>query len=145
MSKNLGYVSCAFCPGEVRVTGPVRSFDLEFGAHILDEYQGMEVADAECVHCEAPYLAWISDNRRLRYRGTNSRVEEDGKLIPFDLSHRFSFDDEPSAKDYPKYTVKQIVRYDVTPWMACSECGGPSRSGITSDPENCHFGYKHRA
>lgn len=143
MSRNLCNGStCYFCHGEVRKVGPVHPITQDECGVYFDEYQGMLVADAACVDCEAPYLAWL-DGTHVKRRGYASvypepRTEEDGSLAIQDLSHRSSFNDEPGTADYPKWVM---VRQRGSAWPICTLCGAPLRR----PGGDCDRSYEHRA
>lgn len=69
------------------------------------------VADAVCIECLAPYLAWVANDRR----SLDEQVERGDDIVPFfDLSHKHSFNDKPAKKDYPKYKIEWEAKR--TPW-----------------------------
>lgn len=101
MSRNLTDVSCAFCYGPVRLTEAPRPITRDDADVYFDEYEGMIVAFAECSDCHGKYLAWIDESRRRQHV---RHIDSSGQEPPFhDLSFRFSFNDEPSARDL--YTI----------------------------------------
>lgn len=92
--------------------GPIHCVTKEEAGAYHDEFekQMLTVADAVCIDCEAPYLAWVGDMRHEIVQ-----LEHGCFSTPFfDLSHRNSFNDEPGKGDYPKWTVERVVRR--VPW-----------------------------
>lgn len=125
MSRNLGDLSCAFCFAAVKLAEAPRLITRkERGPY--EDYDGMVVANAECVDCAAPYLAWVDESQRRGYPDT--RKPADGFEF-VDLSHRHAFNDEPSWNDYPRHEVKRETVVTVTrvAWPTCYYCGGPLR------------------
>ncbi len=144
MSRNLCKTSCDFCDGAVVKVEPDREITKEDCGYYFGEYQGMKVANAACVDCEAPYLAWLDGTGRAPtyVHGHNvvwprPRLEDDGTYAIGDLSHRQSFNDEPGPSDYPKW---QMVRARGAPWPKCRECNAPLRS----IGGHCDASYNHK-
>jgi hypothetical protein len=121
MSRNIGDTSCRFCPGEVVCTEAPRPITQDDAGAYFDEYAGMLVAHAECKECCAQYLAWMMKRAKAWYGDTGERIGDDGRLLPFDLSFRSTFNDEPGADDLPKYAIE--VMYLRKPFPTCAECG----------------------
>lgn len=106
MSRNLGHTNCRHCPGDVALIEAARPLTVDdVGEHYFREYEGMIVAEADCLGCGAEYLAWI-DQRPITgnwgrlYRGW-AQSTRDGEPF-FDLSYRSTFNDEPGEEDLPK-------------------------------------------
>lgn len=109
MSRNLCRTDCHYCHGDVRLTGPVRPGKArDFGRY--SAFVGMLVADAQCIDCLTPYLAWVDE------RTTASTVYHEGARWArspgafVDLSYRHAFNDEPASdgRDAPKYEVIRV-------------------------------------
>lgn len=129
MSRNLcnGAV-CAFCHGRVECVEAARPITKDDCGIYFPDYEGMIVAHAACVDCEAPYLAWLDGTRRRSAgRGWGwdypRPYTEDGKPVPVDLSHRQAFNDEPGPADYPKHQMVRVRQ----PWPKCVVCDAPLR------------------
>jgi hypothetical protein len=122
MSRNLCRTDCVFCDGVVRTAETPRPITrFEPGAH-FSMFEGMLVAKAACVDCEAPYLAWVDESTCAR-PSTYPRRAAAGESH-FDLSHYHAFNDEPVEADLPKYRI-QVVRQRL-PWPACYVCARPT-------------------
>lgn len=119
MSRNIGSTSCEFCPGAVVCEEAPRPITRKEAGPYFEEYEGMLVADAECKDCCAKYLAWLKSAPRGYQESV--RVDDSGRLLPFDLSYRSTFNDEPGEADLPKYTIE--VMYLRKPFPTCAECG----------------------
>lgn len=105
MSRNLGCVSCYYCPSEVITVEKARPITSKEAGGYYTEYNGMMVANAECPACLAQYLAWCAPPPGGR--STNAGHTE----THYDLSFRSSFNDEPGERDLPRYNIaKQLVR-----------------------------------
>jgi prepilin-type processing-associated H-X9-DG protein len=142
MSRNLGRRHCAFCDGHVVTTEEPRLITKDDAGTYFPEFAGMLVSNAACVDCEAPYLAWLDGTHResgvVGWGWDYPRhVWVDGNLVPSDLSHRQSFNDEPGPADYPKYQIVRVRQ----PWPTCAECGGP----LTAHDGRCDRVYSHKA
>jgi hypothetical protein len=107
VSRNLGRTDCYYCQGEVRPVEEWRPISPTDARGYFDEYQGMPVAAAACVDCEAKYLAWGWNPNRSAYPGDAGEI--------CDLSFRSTFDDEPGREDLPKWAIR-VVRERVGPW-----------------------------
>jgi hypothetical protein len=73
----------------------------------FEEYKDMLVADAECVDCEAKYLAWIQRHFWFKspyFRNPITRKPDDPPFT--DLSFRSTFNDEPGPEDEPKWDIR---------------------------------------
>ena len=121
MSRNLGRTDCYYCGHDVvLVEIPRPATSGEVGAYwneFRNEFQGMTVARAECPACLALYLAWVSpppEGRRT--------LEQQTSATHYDLSFRHSFNDEPSDRDLPRYTVERC-------WV---------RTGLFSDDKSAY-------
>ncbi len=103
MSRNLADTTCAGCRwGDVRLVETPRPItEAEAGCY-FPEYEGMVVANAQCLLCEAKYLAWVDEATKLRRHGYERRPV-DGPFV--DLSWRSTFNDEPGADDLPAFDV----------------------------------------
>lgn len=133
MSRNIGSTECQFCQGEVRMVEPPRPITREEAGPYFDvnpcpcpsrpylpqaySYEGMIVANAECVDCCAKYLAWIDQRACVGY---GELTEHDRRVSAesgtfFDMSFRSSFDDEPGKADMPVYRI-EVHRVRVGPW-----------------------------
>lgn len=113
MSRNLCKTYCHFCLGEVTLVGPTAPISREQAGAYFDEYEGMLVADAECVDCEAKYLAWVDRQTRPPW-GFARR--ENRRFV--DLSFRSTFNDEPGEEDLPRYEIKEtVIRERVGAWQ----------------------------
>jgi len=102
MSRNIGQRDCYFCPSKVvLVEAPRPVSEVDTGAYHT-EYEGMQVANAECPACLAKYLAWVTGPT-----GSNWNVlpKEEGQTH-VDLSFRSTFNDEPGEDDLPRYVVE---------------------------------------
>lgn len=108
MSRNIGQRDCYFCPSHVALVEPPRAITSEdCGPHYFKEYEGMQVANAECPACLAQYLAWVTGPAGSNW---NSLPRDEGQTH-VDLSFRHSFNDEPSDRDLPRYkVVSKLVR-----------------------------------
>lgn len=104
MSRNLAQTDCYFCHGEVKLTGEKRQVVKDDCGVYFAEYEGMIVADAECGDCEAKYLAWVDESKRVCYR----RTPDPARLFE-DLSFRSTFNDEPGEEDMPKYKIRETI------------------------------------
>jgi hypothetical protein len=107
VSRNLCRTDCYFCEGAIVLAEPWRAIERSDCGRYLDEYEGMPVAKAECVDCQAKYLAWGWHPNPSWPRG-----------LPFavcDLSFRSTFNDEPGAEDMPRWEI-ETVRRRVGPW-----------------------------
>ena len=104
MSRNLGRERCYFCDGPVVHDEPTRRITRDDAGVYFPEYEGMLVAKAHCLHCEAKYLAWVRGRKdwlighcaHRNYKGTDQHV---------DLSFLSSFNDEPGETDKPVYKI----------------------------------------
>jgi len=118
MSRNLGRTNCYYCGHDVvLVEEPRRATSRDVGSNFWAEFQGMTVASAECPACLALYLAWVSpppEGRRT--------LEQQTSATHYDLSFRHSFNDEPSDRDLPRYTVERC-------WV---------RTGLFSDDKSAY-------
>ncbi len=124
MSRNLCQTDCYFCSGEIVLKNAPHAITAAEAGCYFDEYEGMIVADAECVDCEAKYLAWVDEAHRRCYR--RESVPDAGKVC-VDLSFRSSFDDEPGREDLPKWKIEERAKPVVTvrsPWPTWP-CGEP--------------------
>src|SRR6185436_19366043 len=77
------------------------------GDHFFAEYEGMIVANAACVDCEAEYLVWIDGSGRCggsRWPGRPLAEESHS-----DLSFRSTFNDEPGERDKPRWAVVRVA------------------------------------
>ncbi|MHB8107910.1 MAG: hypothetical protein ACYDH4_10880 [Candidatus Cryosericum sp.] len=126
MSRNLGQTCCRFCFGDVVLEEEPRPIVREeCGAYDYDSttqysHRGALVANAHCEDCEAEYLALVDMSACPGY-GTSGYFKRDPDVEFFDLSFRSTFNDEPGAKDLPKYKISRPpVR---SPWPTCSTCG----------------------
>ena len=97
MSRNLCRTDCYFCEGVVLLQEEPRKIRSDDCGAYFDEYDGMIVANAECGDCEAKYLAWV-------YRHPPIPPDWDGEF--YDLSFRFTFNDEPGEDDLPRYKIE---------------------------------------
>jgi hypothetical protein len=111
MSRNLCQTNCDGCGYDgvelLEAPRPIRAD--ECGPY-FPEYEGMLVANAECVYCAAKYLAWVNETTRknkMHYRDWRYPGKEPWDDKPFvDLSWRAAFNDEPAEEDLPEYDVK---------------------------------------
>lgn len=106
MSRNLCRVNCVFCEGDVRPSEAPRPITADEAGVYFSEYEGMLVARAACVYCEAPYLAWIDERRRVKGARNDYAAVGQSHL---DLSHYHSFNDEPALEDLPRWRI-EVVR-----------------------------------
>jgi len=116
VSRNLGQTHCEFCMGDVRLVEEPRPITRKDADWYFAMFEGMRVANAECVDCEAKYLAWVDDTALVR---NESRHPPPTPETPFfDLSFRSTFNDEHGPADVPKWKVVRHVRTTVekTPW-----------------------------
>ena len=119
MSRNIGRTDCYFCDGHVQMTETSREATRADVGRYYDTsadgfgFAGMVCANAECLDCEAEYLAWVSLKRCAGY--VDRPRYEDSPF--FDLSFRSTFNDEPGEADMP---IWRIVRGIVskTKWVA---------------------------
>ena len=102
MSRNLCSTSCYYCHGVVKLVAEKAPITTEERGP-YNEYDGMNVAPAECVDCLAKYLAWVD----WPSRPSRSDYNQGGEF--FALSFRSSFNDEPGPDDLPLYDI-EIVR-----------------------------------
>jgi len=116
MSRNLLRTDCWRCHGEVTLSGPSHPITHEECGVLIDEYDGMIVADAACSVCAARYLAWVDERQRKRPLPVwLMRRGGDGSAF-FDLSFRSTFNDEPGEEDLPpwepppKWTKEHVGR-----------------------------------
>lgn len=137
MSRNLGSRCCVFCNGDVKCIEVPRDITRADCSPYFDDYKGMVVAFAECEDCEAPYLAWLDGSKVDGGWGYPNAEWIDGRLVPGDLSHRGSFNDEPGIDDFPKYKIR--VEKIREPWPMCGECGAPLEACGT-----CSREYRHK-
>lgn len=111
MSRNLCRTDCHFCDGLVDLVGAIAPITREQCGVYFDEYEGMLVANAECVECGAKYLAWIDDPPRHNKGGwgwMTRRMHSEG--IPFvDLSFRSTFNDEWGKGDLPQFEIEVVT------------------------------------
>lgn len=118
MSRNLARTNCKFCQGEVRLVEPERDIAREdCGVYFdtRDGYgaQGERVAFAECVDCEAKYLASLDASACPGYgHHAYFRRREDGGIR--DLYFRSTYNDEPGPDDMPKWRI--VVTRSRVPW-----------------------------
>jgi hypothetical protein len=103
VSRNLGTNVCYFCSGGVTLKEPPREIRPDEARAYIDEYAGMVVAKAECVDCEAKYLAWVKPAP-----GHGPTMHSEGPF--FDLSFRSTFNDEYGPADVPTYAIETIRR-----------------------------------
>jgi hypothetical protein len=113
MSRNLGYTACKFCDGDVRTSEAPRPITTQEAVGYFHEFEGMLVARAACVDCEAPYLAWV-DQRTCVRPPHGCRPESFAQFCRsgeshFDLSHYHAFNDEPAYADLPAWRI-EVVR-----------------------------------
>lgn len=106
MSRNLGDTDCAICHDTVVLCGAPHLITREEAGRYFNEYDGMVVADAACVRCDAKYLAWV---KRKQW----TRAPDDKR--PFeDLSFRKAFNDEPSPEDLPTAVMLEMIHVEQT-------------------------------
>lgn len=103
MSRNLMSVVCVHCgntPELVEI--PHKITENNAGAY-FKEFEGMIVAHATCPSCEADYLAWLDESKRVKYPRT--------KVYPVieDLSYYSTFNDEPGNDDLPKWEIQREI------------------------------------
>ena len=128
MSRNLLRTDCYFCGAAVVLTETPRAITEQDAGYYYDEYRGMVVGNAICVSCQAKYLGWVVDSPWFAHQHKIvGRVGSDdtGKLVPFDLSFRSTFNDEPGAQDLPPPTWGVSNHCDGAMWQAA----GKSREG----------------
>lgn len=121
MSRNLCRTDCSFCSGRVVLVGATRPILRSDTGIYFDEYEGMVVADAECIDCAGKYLAWVDDRARVKNRRWSSERNEDTPPPFFDLSFRASFNDEPASEDLPLYEIEILrcrkrIDWDAPAW-----------------------------
>jgi hypothetical protein len=111
MSRNIGKTDCYFCDGDVQMTEAPRDATRGDVGRYYDAsadgfgFAGMVCANAECVDCEAKYLAWVSLKLCAGY-GAHPRHEDPPF---FDLSFRSTFNDEPGESDMPKWRIMRGI------------------------------------
>lgn len=107
MSRNLCRTDCYFCNGVVALVELPRPINEADAGRHFDLCKDLTVAHAECVDCQAQYLAWV--------KGTHfqARFDDEGNPAPADLSFRSTFNDEPGDDDLPKW---KIGRVRTGPW-----------------------------
>lgn len=148
MSRNLAQTDCYFCHGEVKLTGEKRQVVKDDCGVYFAEYEGMIVADAECGDCEAKYLAWVDESKRVCYR----RTPDPARLFE-DLSFRSTFNDEPGEEDMPKYKIRETITRErigafVTghPWPYLEKGEARTTSDITAiEQERIEMAEQRRA
>jgi len=146
MSRNLGQTTCYFCSTEVEMVEAPRLVTVEdTGPHYFKFARGRIVAHAVCPMCRAKYLAWVDGTgcSGVDHQYPSPRYDDDGKPVPADLSFRTAYNDEPAPADMPEFAVEVILTYIKTPWARCSQCGKPTRSGRSADPQECVESYRH--
>ena len=99
MSRNLARTDCRECGGDVIHEEEARPIAFNEAGAYFDEYEGMLVARARCVRCEAQYLAWCGGRHQWRHSCAQGH---------FDLSYRSTFNDEPDPEDLPIWRVDQF-------------------------------------
>jgi hypothetical protein len=102
MSRNLGRTDCYYCGHDVVLTEKPRPVTGDEVGVYWRDFQGMAVTNAECPACLALYLAWVSPPP-----GARRTMEQQTSATHYDLSFRHSFNDEPSDRDLPRYTVER--------------------------------------
>lgn len=118
MSRNLARTNCYFCHGEVRCTEPERDITRDDAGTYYDEHDGYgaigeRVAFAECVDCEAKYLASLDASACPGYgRHAYFKRPKDGGIR--DLYFRSTYNDEPGPEDMPKWRI--VVTRSRVPW-----------------------------
>lgn len=131
MSRNLCRTDCYFCKGKVEAKDPARAPTVADCGRYFESFSGMRFAQAECVDCEAKYLAWYEMVGRISVTGEGI----------IDLSFRSSFNDEPGPDDYPRHRIERVpVRSD---WARCSQCGKASFDGVSTAPSFCSDAWAH--
>lgn len=115
MSRNLARTDCAFCSGTVALGEVPRPITLGEAGVYLDEYRGMLVARAECVDCEAKYLAWVQPPAGPPHWGRPTLPLTEPAPF-YDLSFRSTFNDEHGPADVPAYQIETIRRRK-GPWQ----------------------------
>ena len=110
VSRNIGETACNFCNGRVETCEAPREITRADAGRYFEEFEGMLVANANCVDCKAKYLAWVDESERKRYpRYIDSRQMGPGAF--HDLSFRSTFNDEPGLEDF----------YEIDPRAAVAE------------------------
>ena len=114
MSRNIGMgPGCDFCPGDVSLVEATRPITKAEAGVYFDEYEGMPVANAVCVLCDAKYLAWIDWPLSSRHIASPKKPGD----LYVDLSFRSTFNDEPGLADMPKHKIEAVTTYNKTPWV----------------------------
>jgi hypothetical protein len=131
MSRNLCRVDCVFCEGIVRTSEAPRPITREEAGAYWQWYEGMLVARAACVDCEAPFLAWVDETNRADRQGFRYGNKAEPGQSHFDLSHYHAFNDEPAREDMPRWRI-EVVRQRHS-WPHCYVCAGPLHHGRCHD------------
>lgn len=131
MSRNLCRKDCHFCGGVVVLEERPRPITKEDAGVYFDDYEGMVVANAHCEDCEALYLAWVDETKRLKYASFARQMYEGDTHV--DLSYRHAFDDEPDDEDLPKFEMIR-VRREIP---VCTACGVRRAPGYEYQHREC--------
>ncbi len=115
MARNLANgAECAFCHGDTLVSEgtPVpASYDV-CGAYVT-EYARLSAelrfAAVHCAECFARYTGWFRSepvrSMKQRQGSYERRIVSEGPWELYDLSHRRTFNDEPSVQDFPVFVI----------------------------------------
>jgi hypothetical protein len=104
MSRNIGNTDCAICNATVVLCGEPHPITPDEAGGYIRYFEGMIVADAVCMRCDAKYLAWVKRAKRME----RSWMRDDYTRPFFDLSYRNSFNDEPADGDLPPRALSAL-------------------------------------